>query len=855
MDPPRDDTETVTHRLVLPRDANHYGTLYAGVLLSLALEAAYATAYRAAGLNANLVLKRVLDLRCFTPVPIGRVVEIRGREVHRARAQIIVALHGTPLNADRPTSPWMDGAMQFVQVDATGRPQPLAGEPALETPPHLPHPWLALRERALKLRSMRLKATSSLSDSEKKSVTSSPSSQYLGEGSSKGRRGQAMASGTIGALGRQLERLFTTGVIAGLTEDQLLDRFITGRDEAAFAALVSRHGPMVLGVCRQLLRDPNDVDDAFQATFLILVRKAGSLRRRDLLGNWLYGVAYRVAIRSRAIAARRAAGEINARDIESLTSSGKPPALLPELHEELNRLPESYRVAVVLCFLEGLTHDEAAQRLGWPIGTVKGRLARARELLRTRLTRRGLTPAVGAIAIESLTREAKAAIPASLLEHTLKAASLVAAGRLTAAGIISAQVVVLTEGVIHAMSFAKLKSLVVAMALAGSVLTGAGVLAYQGTGEGGTDDALSRRQTRAESKPAEAASSDRPAGKPDIAPISYNVFSNQSVTHQQLFDQFLANVRDWDTRKVDRLFHWSRAMKEAEEYLIQSDPELEKLEKTQGVRKSALTAHRDRMKRLYQLTQGLTAPNQAELADTAHRDLEDAQRELDATGQKTVTVVTQDGQFHIVGPESLVVEGEGPKVGKPARVPAPLVVRPVPLPEANRVKSDQRIATVVRDAADPLARSREYQARMNIAALSPLIVGEDKSPGTKTILTRLEEPVSMSFANETPFEDVLKYIKSAVQGRKEDDPGLPIYVDPVGLKEVGTTLQTPVALDLDGVPLKTTLRLLLKQLGLAYCVKDGVLMISSTEGINQELLEAATPEQKAKAGVVGRFVQ
>src|SRR4051794_27924788 len=118
-----------------------------------------------------------------------------------------------------------------------------------------------------------------------------------------------MASGTMGGLGRRLERLFTTGAVAGLSEGQLLDRFITLRDEAAFEALVSRHGPMVLGVCRQFLRDPNDVDDAFQATFLVLVRKAASVRHRDLLGNWLYGVAYRVAVRSRAVAARRAATE------------------------------------------------------------------------------------------------------------------------------------------------------------------------------------------------------------------------------------------------------------------------------------------------------------------------------------------------------------------------------------------------------------------------------------------------------------------------------------------------------------------------------------------------------------------
>ncbi len=144
--------ETLTHRLILPRDANHHGTLYAGVLLSLALEAGYAVAYRAAGASANLVLRRVLDLRCYEPVPVGKVVEIRGSEVFRARAQVVVALWGTPLVIRTP--PWMDGLMQFVQVDASGRPEPLENEPA-EGPPMLGPPWSELRERALRLRSIR----------------------------------------------------------------------------------------------------------------------------------------------------------------------------------------------------------------------------------------------------------------------------------------------------------------------------------------------------------------------------------------------------------------------------------------------------------------------------------------------------------------------------------------------------------------------------------------------------------------------------------------------------------------------------------------------------------------------------
>ena len=147
------DFETLTHRLILPRDANHHGTLYAGSMLSLALEAGYATAYRAVGQSANLVLKRVLDLRCFEPVSIGRVVEIRGREVYRARAHVVVALRGTPL-PDR-SRPWMDSLMQFVQVDETGRPEPLSVEVDDEAPSDFPGPWSSLRERARKLLAIR----------------------------------------------------------------------------------------------------------------------------------------------------------------------------------------------------------------------------------------------------------------------------------------------------------------------------------------------------------------------------------------------------------------------------------------------------------------------------------------------------------------------------------------------------------------------------------------------------------------------------------------------------------------------------------------------------------------------------
>jgi acyl-CoA hydrolase len=145
--------ETLTHRLVLPRDANHHGSLYAGVLLSFALEAAYATAYRAVGESANLVLKRVLDLRCFEPVPVGKVIEVRGCEVVRARAYVVVGLHGTPLGSHH--TPWMDGLMQFVQIDSSGRPEPIDGETEEWLPP-AGQPWLYLSKRASRLLAIRL---------------------------------------------------------------------------------------------------------------------------------------------------------------------------------------------------------------------------------------------------------------------------------------------------------------------------------------------------------------------------------------------------------------------------------------------------------------------------------------------------------------------------------------------------------------------------------------------------------------------------------------------------------------------------------------------------------------------------
>ncbi len=217
----------------------------------------------------------------------------------------------------------------------------------------------------------------------------------------------------------QIKSLFTRGTATGLNDKQLLGRYVSHRDETAFAVLVARHGPMVMAVCRGALADPNDVEDAFQATFLILIRKAGSIWVDDSLGGWLHRVASRVALQASTDASRRRAIERNADTaVSRLDSRGDLDDLRPLLHAEIDRLPERLRLPIVLCDLEGLTRAEAAGRLRWTEGTVRGRLARGRALLRDRLSRRRQTLLATSLAA-ALAGEAATALPAASIARAL----------------------------------------------------------------------------------------------------------------------------------------------------------------------------------------------------------------------------------------------------------------------------------------------------------------------------------------------------------------------------------------------------------------------------------------------------
>ncbi len=269
-----------------------------------------------------------------------------------------------------------------------------------------------------------------------------------------------------GAVRRGLETLFHLGTIGDLSDGQLLERFTTCTGDAAelaFAALVERHGPMVLRVCRSSLNDPNDAQDAFQATFLVLVQKARALWVQDSLGPWLHRVAYRIASRARRSAARRREHERRAAESRPSLISGEEEwkDVFAVLHEEIDRLPNRCRLPVVLCDLEGLTHEQVARHLGWPIGTVKSRLTRGREWLRARLGRRGVAPVAGLLAVTLTVRSASAAVPAELVEATARAARDLAAGAATA-GVVPATVALLVEGALNAMLMTKLKFAVLA---------------------------------------------------------------------------------------------------------------------------------------------------------------------------------------------------------------------------------------------------------------------------------------------------------------------------------------------------------------------------------------------------------
>jgi RNA polymerase sigma factor (sigma-70 family) len=362
----------------------------------------------------------------------------------------------------------------------------------------------------------------------------------------------------------------------GPTDGQLLECFLARRDEAAFEALVRRHGPMVLGVCRRVLRNHHDAEDAFQATFLVLVRKAASIKPREMVANWLYGVAYFAALKARAAATKRRAKEKQVREMPEpvvVQLNDLWREVQPLLDQELSRLPDKYRVPVVLCDLEGKTRKEAARQLGWPEGTLSTRLMRARQRLARRLAGKGLALSSASVAGLLAHNAASASVPNTLVISTVRAAGLFGAAP-AAPGLLSTQVVALTQGVLKAMLLSKVKT-VLAVVL---VIASLGLGAHWFLGQAGAVAGPAAIQQEPEPQKerlqaAEAAEDGRivGSGKPMTKEIKVADF-----TSVQVGSAFHVEIRQGDSFRTlitadDNLLEFVKAAKEGSTLTISVD--------------------------------------------------------------------------------------------------------------------------------------------------------------------------------------------------------------------------------------------------------------------------------------------
>jgi RNA polymerase sigma factor (sigma-70 family) len=397
-----------------------------------------------------------------------------------------------------------------------------------------------------------------------------------------------------------LSRVFSGDTISGLSEWQLLERYLERRDEIAFEALLALHGPMVLGVCRRMLAGQAEIEDAFQATFLVLVRRAPQLGPAIALGPWLHGVAARVSLRARSQAARHRRAANEPRRITELAF--EEVTVDCELHEildqELTRLPEKYRSPLVLCYLEGQTHEEAARKLCWPLGTVKGRLARARELLRLRLTRRGIAPTGLAVTL-ALTRDVSAAVGAELLERTKSASLRIALGQATNQ-VVSTSIASLVEGVITSMLIEKFKWGGVALLVSGLTLAGAVALG-QGAAQPSTPP-----QRKASRAPLRTATDDLPAdiakkaGRQGADDRDSPTMDDRAARRSDLQKKFVAAAQqEWVTlfdeykqneSALNRAYEASKRLMKAEAEATESSAD-----------RSQVRAHLDRLRHLSEI--------------------------------------------------------------------------------------------------------------------------------------------------------------------------------------------------------------------------------------------------------------
>jgi RNA polymerase sigma factor (sigma-70 family) len=378
-----------------------------------------------------------------------------------------------------------------------------------------------------------------------------------------------MATPTLGTFLRSLKQAMGAEALASCSDRELVEQFRSARGDAVFRAILERHGPMVLQVCRRVLSSPTDVEDAFQATFLILIRRGHTVRRHSSLASWLHGVAWRSALKLRTQSDRR-------RRREARTAESTPTAVTDDttwgelrgiLDEELQRLPETFRAPLVLCYLEGRTQDEAATQLDVSKSTVRRNLERAREVLGRRLVRRGVT--LSAVLSARLISDCAqgAGLPRALLVRMAESASHTAANVAAPASVISARVAALSDGVIKAMHYTKCKTIFAVMAC--SLALGIGVFQFSPESASAQDKSSTKVQSR--------------AGMPDIEPIDPNLVFDPEIQKQLRLSQNqvrqLTEARD---KGIASAAAENKRVKEIDERIKKLQEEIERLDQERG---------------------------------------------------------------------------------------------------------------------------------------------------------------------------------------------------------------------------------------------------------------------------------
>ena len=576
--------------------------------------------------------------------------------------------------------------------------------------------------------------------------------------------------------------LFAGTTTLGQSERVLLERFVSARDELAFEAIVARHGPMVAGVCRSVLANSPDVDDAFQATFLVLARKAGSLRDGDQLSPWLHGVARRVALRARANSAKRRGRETpssvavaTAPDRSSQTPEDRELATL--LHAELDRLPLAERSALLLCDLEGLSHQEAADQLGWPLGTVKSRVNRGRERLRSRLLRRGVTLSASAVAT-ALGKEAvaQAAVARLLIAATTRASLAIAAGRAVTIRLVSTPVFTLTEGAIRAMIITKFKVFALGLAATMTVLAVPAVVAYQ------------TQRSKTQTAPTVANPSEDLGPTNAIPIVNSNVESDSPDTKKNVATSPEIPAKDLAILKK----------------LEEPNPLKKVLGRFFGGSPTA-NLQVPLFPDLMEFVSEATIDPAAGLPSGIPIKFTNLGKRLATTNFGTVAGLVAGDD---VTPLRVVLSSEAARHGLEYRVAGGVLT------------FDESLVGGVSRGVE----KAEVRQRM-----------QNDDQRNEMIRAKLDRVIPLKFPNKVSLNELVAYIKKAT--RDGDEKPIPIYVDPRVFGEQPIYGDQPVSvakktaddpafvIDLDDVPLRTSLRLALIQMRLEYAVSGGLLMI------------------------------